>query len=90
MTRLLKQLFVAILCLCSYPALAQVDVTAIYLKNAGFDARYDYPQGATGNVAQEMLPVDGWTNDYSVAYTIVGTYQIGTAITSHTVLIQKI
>lgn len=81
MTKHLKQLFVATLCLCSYSALAQVDVTAIYLKNAGFDARYDYPVGVTGNVAQEMLPVDGWTNDYSVAYTIVGTYQIGTAIT---------
>lgn len=81
MTKLLKQLFVVILCLCSYSALAQVDVTAIYLKNAGFDTLYDYPVGVTGNVAQEMLSVDGWTNDYSVAYTIVGTYQIGTAIT---------
>lgn len=81
MTKHLKQLFVATLCLCSYSALAQVDVTAIYLKNAGFDACYDYPVGATGNVAQEMLPVDGWANDYAVAYTIVGTYQVGTAIT---------
>ena len=58
--------------------MAQVDVTAIYLKNAGFDTNYDYPIDATGNVEQEMLNVAGWTNDYSVAYTIVGTYQIGT------------
>jgi hypothetical protein len=25
-----------------------------------------------------MLPVDGWTNDYTMNYTIVGTYQVGT------------
>ena len=74
----LKQLAIVGLCLCSYPALAQVDVTAIYLKNAGFDTSYDYPIGTTGNVEQEMLSVDGWANDYTVAYTIVGTYQIGT------------
>lgn len=75
----IKYTYAILLCLmCTAGAMAQVDVTAIYLKNAGFDTNYDYPVGATGNVAQEMLNVDGWTNDYSVAYTIVGTYQIGT------------
>lgn len=59
-------------------AMAQVDVTPIYLENAGFDTYYDYDASATGNVAQEMLPVEGWTNDYTMNYTIVGTYQIGT------------
>ena len=75
----IKYTYAILLCLmCTAGAMAQVDVTAIYLKNAGFDSNYDYPIDATGNVAQEMLNVDGWTNDYSVAYTIVGTYQIGT------------
>lgn len=75
-----KQTLLAALCvlLCAPVALAQVDVTALYLENAGFDTRYDYDAKATGNVAQEMLPVDGWTNDYTMNYTIVGTYQVGT------------
>ena len=75
-----KQTLLAALCvlLCAPAALAQVDVTALYLENAGFDTRYDYDAKATGNVAQEMLPVDGWTNDYTMNYTIVGTYQVGT------------
>jgi co-chaperonin GroES (HSP10) len=77
--RNIKYVFAALLCLSGIAGtMAQVDVTAIYLKNAGFDTSYDYPIDAIGNVAQEMLDVDGWTNDYSVAYTIVGTYQIGT------------
>ena len=33
-------------------AMAQVDVTPIYLENAGFDTYYDYDASATGNVAQ--------------------------------------
>ena len=75
----IKHTYAILLCLmCTAGAMAQVDVTAIYLKNAGFDTNYDYPIDATGNVEQEMLNVAGWTNDYSVAYTIVGTYQIGT------------
>ena len=77
--RNIKYVFAALLCLSGIAGtMAQVDVTPIYLKNAGFDTSYDYPIDAIGNVAQEMLDVDGWTNDYSVAYTIVGTYQIGT------------
>ena len=57
---------------------AQVDVTKLYLHNSGFDAYYDYDVDAIGNVEQEMLDVNGWSNDYTVDYTIVGTYQIGT------------
>ena len=80
--RILKHTCAALLCFFgTASAMAQVDVTAIYLKNAGFDTNYDYPIGTTGNVAQEMLDVDGWTNDYTVAYTIVGTYQVGTQMT---------
>lgn len=54
------------------------DLTEHYLTNSLFDSEYDYDMNQTGNVAQEMLPVRGWTNDYDVDYTIVGTYQVGT------------
>lgn len=76
----IKQRMLVVLCaiLGASGIMAQVDVTALYLENAGFDTHYDYDASATGNVQQEMLPVEGWTNDYSVNYTIVGTYQIGT------------
>lgn len=54
------------------------DLTEHYLTNSLFDSQFDYDVNQTGNVAQEMLPVKGWTNDYDVDYTIVGTYQVGT------------
>lgn len=74
-----KTLLVALCTLLSASAaVAQADVTALYLENAGFDTHYDYDINATGNVAQEMLPVVGWTNDYTMNYTIVGVYQVGT------------
>ena len=57
------------------------DLTPYLLQNALFDTEYDYTAGETGNVAQEMLPVEGWTNDYKMNYTIVGQYEIGTAKT---------
>ena len=54
------------------------DITSYYLQNALFDSNYDYDATKTGNVAQQMLPVNGWTNDYTMDYTIVGVYQVGT------------
>ena len=65
--------------LFSVASLAQdYDLTKIYLHNAGFDSHFDYTIDDTGNVAQEILDVDGWTKDISVNYTITGVYQIGT------------
>ena len=47
----LKTLAAALLLSCgALPAAAQTDVTDQYLKNAGFDANFDYPASATGNV----------------------------------------
>lgn len=57
------------------------DITQYYLQNALFDTNFNYTASQTGNVAQEMLSVDGWTNDYTMNYTIVGVYQIGTKTT---------
>ena len=57
------------------------DLTEHYLTNSLFDSEYDYDQTRTGNVAQEMQPVNGWTNDYMMNYTVVGIYQVGSPIT---------
>lgn len=54
------------------------DITQAYLANAGFDSDFDYTIDDTGNVAQEILDVNGWTKNISVNYTITGVYQLGT------------
>lgn len=60
-------------------ALAQTnDVTPFYLSNSGFDTDFDYTIDDTGNVAQEILDVKGWTKNITANYTITGVYQIGT------------
>ncbi|MCQ2193617.1 MAG: hypothetical protein MJZ28_01550 [Paludibacteraceae bacterium] len=65
---------------------ADIDVTALFLQNAGFDdeAHFDYRKSDNGNVAQEILPVYGWTKDINVDYTITGTYEFGTNKTFNT------
>lgn len=57
------------------------DISEAYLANNGFDTHFDYAADATGNVAQEIREVQGWTKDISVNYTITGVYQVGTAKT---------
>ena len=57
------------------------DITSMYLKNYGFDSDFDYTIEDTGNVAQEILEVKGWTKSFSANYTITGVYQIGTPVT---------
>lgn len=65
------------------PALAQDyhDISGSYLDNTGFNSDYNYTVGETGNVAQEILEVKGWTKNISVNYTITGVYQFATAKT---------
>lgn len=64
-------------------AMAQTDVTDEYLANPYFDNEeyFDYGVSETGNVAQEILDVTGWTKDINVDYTITGTYAVGTGKT---------
>ena len=57
------------------------DISGNYLQNTGFDSNYNYKVGDEGNVAQEILEIDGWTKNISVNYTITGIYQFGTAKT---------
>lgn len=76
-----KKLFISCLALLSsLCATAQdyYDLTSYYLKNSFFDSNYDYPASATGNVAEEVLNIDGWTSAHTASYTIAGIYQIGT------------
>jgi 4-deoxy-L-threo-5-hexosulose-uronate ketol-isomerase len=63
--------------LASATAETYYDLTEHYLTNSLFDGDYDYDVSQKGNVAQEMLSVNGWTNDYTMDYTIVGVYQVG-------------
>ncbi len=80
MTKHYPLLLTILAVVCSASAMAQdyYDITKMYVKNAGFDTRFDYTIDDTGNVAQEILSVDGWTKNISVDYTITGVYQIGT------------
>ena len=54
------------------------DLTEYYLQNSLFDSNFDYTASQTGNVAEEQLPVEGWTAAHTAGYTITGIYQIGT------------
>ena len=75
----------ALLALCSF-AWADIDVSDLYLQNAGFDdeSHFDYTISDNGNVAQEILPIYGWNKDFSVDYTVCGIYEFGTAKTFNT------
>ena len=63
--------------------MGQTDVTDLYLLNANFDDEetFDYSVNSTGNVAQEILEIDGWTKDIGIDYTITGIYAVGTKTT---------
>lgn len=65
---------------------ADIDITDLYLNNAGFDnaAYFDYTVNDNGNVSQEILPIYGWTQDIEVDYTVTGIYELGTAKTFNT------
>ena len=79
----------SLLCLCMWalgccPSMAQAqtyDVTSVYLQNAGFDQGIHYDAAQTGNVAQEIRDIEGWTKNISVDYTITGLYAFGTSKT---------
>lgn len=63
--------------ICSVGAVAQTDVTDFFLKNAGFDTNFDYTAKQSTAVAQEILPIDGWTAGFTIDYTITGVYEFG-------------
>lgn len=62
-------------------ALDYHDITSSYLSNHGFNENFNYTVSETGNVAKEILEIEGWTKNINVDYTITGVYQFGTAKT---------
>ncbi len=78
-TSLMMACFMA--CLGALNLHAQTDVTDLYLTNSGFDSQFDYTVSDQGNVAQEILDVEGWITDIDADYTITGVYEYGTSKT---------
>ncbi|MCR5821286.1 MAG: hypothetical protein K6F94_10160, partial [Bacteroidaceae bacterium] len=81
----LRQLFALVITTLPLGMLrAQTDVSELFMDNWGFDTDLNYEKTASGNVAQEILDIPGWTKGHSVDYTIVGTYAFGTSATFNT------
>lgn len=84
----MKKRCLSILALSTLSSLAwaDIDVSDLYLQNAGFDeeSHFDYRISEEGNVAQEILPIYGWNKDFSVDYTVCGIYEFGTSKTFNT------
>lgn len=70
----------------SISAWADIDISDLYLSHYGFDDSeyFDYRANESGNVAQEILPVYGWSKDIGVDYTVTGVYELGTSKTFNT------
>ena len=83
-TRILS--LIALLLTCHTFVKADIDITDLYLQNAGFDDAnyYDYKVSDYGNVSQEILSIHGWNKDIGVDYTVTGIYELGTAKTFNT------
>ena len=56
---------------------AQTDVTKYFLTNYGFDDNFDYPASSSAAVTQEIKEIPGWTQEFSINYTISGVYEFG-------------
>ena len=70
-------LFILMLLTSMMPASAQTDVTSFFLSNYGFDSHFDYPASSSAEVKQEIKPIDGWTQGFTINYTITGIYEFG-------------
>lgn len=72
-----KFLFTHILMFIALCLNAQTDITKYYLTNYGFDENFNYPASSSKTVAQEILQIEGWTQGFSMNYTITGVYEFG-------------
>lgn len=73
-----KKIFMFLACLASFTlASAQTDVTKFFLTNYGFDSNFDYPATSSAVVKQEIKQIDGWTQGFTINYTISGIYEFG-------------
>ncbi len=74
----LQMLCLVLLAALGTTAQEYYDITQYYLKNSLFDEKFDYKFSESGNVAEQLLSVEGWTEAHTAGYTISGIYQIGT------------
>ena len=72
-----KFLFTHILMFIALCLNAQTDITKYYLTNYRFDENFNYPASSSKAVAQEILQIEGWTQGFSMNYTITGVYEFG-------------
>ena len=70
-------LFILMLLTSMMPASAQTDVTSFFLSNYGFDSHFDYSASSSTEVKQEIKTIDGWTQGFTINYTIAGVYEFG-------------
>ena len=77
MKRLLLTMF-ALVSMLTW-TVAQTDVTKFFLTNYAFDSNYNYTAGQSKSVSQEILDIPGWTQGFTVNYTITGIYEFGFA-----------
>ena len=66
-----------LICLTGGMATAQTDITKYYLSNYGFDTGFHYPAGSKATVTQEIQDIPGWTQGFTIDYTITGIYEFG-------------
>ena len=72
-----KTITLIMMLLMSIATTAQTDVSQYFIENYGFDTNFDYAASSTNNVAQEIKAIDGWTQDFTMNYTITGVYEFG-------------
>ena len=75
----MKQLFIIMLSWLSLTATAQTDVTADYLTDYTFDSGFHHKASETTKVDKEIKTIKGWTQGFTVDYTIAGIYEYGFA-----------
>ena len=75
----MKQLFIIMLSWLSLTATAQTDVTADYLTDYTFDSGFHHKASETTKVDKEIKTIKGWTQGFTVDYTITGIYEYGFA-----------
>ena len=60
----------------------QVDISAYFLENHGFDTKFNYDARQTGNVSGDVInEVYGWTNETTATYTVAGTFAYNPEVT---------
>lgn len=77
-----RNLFMCLWLASSLHGWAQVDISAYFLENHGFDTKFNYDARQTGNVSGDVInEVYGWTNETTATYTVAGTFAYNPEVT---------